>query len=84
VFSAFSYTCRSRKLFITEKGHVGLGPRGLQVGDLAVVCLGGKLPYILREQVEKGKCYLIGEPYVHGMIKGEALDMIELRDFTLI
>jgi len=53
-----------------REGDVGLGPCSVRVGDLSVVCFGGKAPYVLCELEADGKCQLIEESYVHGMTKG--------------
>ncbi|KAH6708748.1 heterokaryon incompatibility protein-domain-containing protein [Leptodontidium sp. MPI-SDFR-AT-0119] len=85
--AAFIHTVANRRFFITEMGYMGLGPKEIVVGDLAVVLLGGKFPYILRES--DGIFKLLGKSYVHGIMRGEALrpessDGVELRTFTLI
>jgi len=55
-----------------------MGLRGLEVGDVVVVLLGGSVPHILRPQPEKPGFYsVIGECYVDGIMDGEALYGIE-------
>ena len=66
---------KNRKLARTEKGYFVLGPKVMAVGDVVCVPFGGKLPFCLRPC---GNCFLfVGECYVHGMVDGEALDMME-------
>ncbi|KAH9909471.1 heterokaryon incompatibility protein-domain-containing protein [Xylariomycetidae sp. FL2044] len=46
-----------RKLFVTERGYVGLGPGDMKRGDALVVFFGGTTPHVLREcsrQVDTG------------------------------
>ncbi len=71
-----------RRLFYTDKGLLGLGPVSLAVGDTIwiVPSMGG--PAILRE-IEKSDVQesagqrrefrFIGEAYVHGIMRGEAV-----------
>jgi hypothetical protein len=37
-----------RTFFITEKGHMGLGPFNIEQGDLVYVLAEGQVPFILR------------------------------------
>ena len=37
-----------RKYFVSDAGHVGLGPVGMQLGDAVVVPVGATVPVILR------------------------------------
>jgi len=37
-----------RRLFVTEKGRLGLGPENLQQGEIVAILLGGQVPFILR------------------------------------
>jgi hypothetical protein len=59
----------------TAKGYFVLGPKVLRVGDVVCVLFGGKMPFCLRPQ---GRHYLlVGECYVHGVMGGEAMEMLE-------
>ncbi|PMD28506.1 hypothetical protein NA56DRAFT_542336, partial [Hyaloscypha hepaticicola] len=61
-----------RRLFLTEKGHIGLGPKDMQEGDVVAVLLGGSVPFVLHRQVSKFT--LLGESYIHGMMNGEVIE----------
>ncbi|KIW00557.1 uncharacterized protein PV09_07912 [Verruconis gallopava] len=61
-----------RSIFRTRRGYIGLGPPLLNIGDKVSLCKGGKLPLILRPK--KRNWELIGDCYVHGMVKGELWD----------
>ena len=69
---AASNACTGRKLFVTTKGHLGLGPGALQEGDLVCVLFGGIVPFVLR-RCEDASCLLVGECYVHGFMQGEVV-----------
>jgi hypothetical protein len=76
--AAFHSTVANRRFFATQQGFIGLGPPNTHPGDLACILLGGRFPFVLREAGRNFE--LIGESYVHGMMKGEAF---ELEDFVL-
>jgi hypothetical protein len=66
----------------TERGYYMLGPGALEVGDVQCVLFGGKVPFCLRP-ISGGRYLLVGECYVHGLMKGEAIGMLgrgELRE----
>ncbi len=75
-----------RRPFLTVKGNVGLGPSVLQEQDLVCVLFGCMVPFILRKQGNRYR--LVGECYVHGIMKGEAIQSwfkgdIAKQEFTL-
>ncbi len=77
-----------RKFFISKKGYFGLGPPGAKKGDRIAVLLGNDVPFILRRRGELGEkqdtgkdCRgweVIGETYVHGIMKGEVVRQWEM------
>jgi hypothetical protein len=75
---------KDRRPFISARGFIGLGPMELQAGDIVVIFMGAKLPYILR-RYESSRYRLIGEAYVQGIMYGEF--MVNVRtpeDFVLV
>jgi hypothetical protein len=50
-----------RQFFGTENGYMGRGAHGMQVGDMVVILLGAKVPFVLRKAGGKGKLLLVGE-----------------------
>jgi len=73
------------RLFTTDNADaaIGSGPEGLHTGDIVCVLYGGDVPFILRPD-NQGQYTLIGECYVSGIMKGEALDMgLDEREFLL-
>ncbi|KAG5820150.1 hypothetical protein H9Q71_000688 [Fusarium xylarioides] len=57
-----------------KKGYYVLGPSTLEAGDMVCVLFGCKVPFCLRRVGER--YLLVGECYVHGLMKGEAMDML--------
>ena len=56
----------------TRKGYYVLGPKVMEAGDVVCVLFGGKMPFCLRPWGRPGQYLLVGECYVHGLMKGEA------------
>ena len=55
-----------------ERGHIGIAPPATKATDKVCVLLGCRVPMILRPLVS-GHYRLIGEGFVHGFSKGEAI-----------
>lgn len=79
---------------VTKRGYMGLCLSSSRRGDSIVVLYGGSVPYILRrcghasEQEDDTfkvpssiQFEFIGECYVHGMMRGEAIDLAEAGVF---
>jgi Heterokaryon incompatibility protein (HET) len=88
IYWSASRFCTGRKVFCTQQGMFGLGPANLRKGDLCCVLFGAQVPFILRSVGMKYK--LVGESYVHGIMKGEAVvdwmiwGKYEKQIFTLV
>ncbi|KAE9377644.1 HET-domain-containing protein [Stipitochalara longipes BDJ] len=67
--AASSSVHENRRMFRTETGYIGLGPRNMRVGDRIALFSGGSLPLVMREK--KTKLKLVGDCYVHGIMYGE-------------
>lgn len=70
------FPIHSTRLFCTEGGLIGFGPRWMQVGDQIFVIQGGQVPFLLRRVADAGgqaQHVLVGEAYVHGIMHGQAL-----------
>ncbi|PKY00584.1 hypothetical protein P168DRAFT_336502 [Aspergillus campestris IBT 28561] len=76
-----------RSFFASEAGYVGIGPGDLREGDLVVVLLGARTPFILRETGHgaDGHFEILGDAYVEGLMYGEVLEKpgAEYRDFVI-
>ncbi|KAG9232006.1 heterokaryon incompatibility protein-domain-containing protein [Amylocarpus encephaloides] len=57
----------------TEGGYLGWVPKTALPGDLICVFDGARLPYVVRER-EAGRCVLVGECYIHGVMEGEVAE----------
>ena len=85
--TSFVYMAGLRRLFVTAKGYLGLGAQSVQRGDKVFVFPGGLVPFVLRtttSSMEGGDYYrFVGEAYVHGFMRGEALKVPSCR-FTRV
>jgi len=63
-----------RAWITTTRGYVGLAPEDVKEGDVICILFGGKVPYALRPR--DGHYLFLGECYVHGIMDGEAMDML--------
>ncbi|KAI4199996.1 MAG: hypothetical protein LQ350_004258 [Teloschistes chrysophthalmus] len=77
------------ELFGTQqRGLLGLGPKGVQEGDVLCILMGLRLPCLLRPvDVRKGKVtkwLFVGVCYVDGLMAGEGLKMGSTQEFTII
>jgi len=61
---------------------MGLGPKGMKVGDGIGVIFGQQIPMVLRQ--EQGHHVLIGECFVGGIMDGEAVKSRGKEDFDMI
>ena len=65
-----------RRFIITLGTMVGLAPHDTQRDDQVFIFLGGQVPYVLRPK--EGDVYqFIGEVYLHGMMDGEAMKILD-------
>jgi hypothetical protein len=68
------------KFVITKRGFAGVVPNLSQVDDVVAIMKGGCVPFVLRESGEKWR--LVGECYVHGIMKGEGLWLPGVKEDT--
>jgi hypothetical protein len=71
-----------RKLFLTRKGYLGLGPKHVLQGDNVSILKGGSVPVILRKNNEHVR--MIGEAYVHMIMDGEAIETADDENFETV
>ncbi|KAK0702806.1 heterokaryon incompatibility protein-domain-containing protein [Lasiosphaeris hirsuta] len=62
-----------RAIFRTEKHYLGNGPRSVIPGDQVWVLAGAVVPIVLRRR-GNGRFTLVGEAFVHGIMKGEIFE----------
>ncbi|KAK0671430.1 heterokaryon incompatibility protein-domain-containing protein [Cercophora samala] len=70
---AVRFACSDRKFFITEKGYIGTGPRGVHRGDKVFVVSGSRVPLILRPLTQKVGCR---DRVVETLIKRRGMDQV--------
>jgi hypothetical protein len=63
-----------RRLFKTERSHLGLGPYHIQEGDQVWVIFNARIPFILRPTGNVNELTLVGDCYVQDFMHGEMLD----------
>jgi hypothetical protein len=84
--SVLKDTVAEWRFFVTENGYVGVAPGRVKVRDAVGIIKGGQVPFVLCKSEEReGRFRLIGECYVHGVMRGEGLfldDVVE-REFSL-
>ncbi|KAH7304770.1 heterokaryon incompatibility protein-domain-containing protein [Stachybotrys elegans] len=79
-----------RKAFLSQTGHLGLGPPITQPGDEIVVFYGGRLPFLIRRQHDHyiliGECYVEDDYVMLGHMachvrygRGPPIEIFELR-----
>lgn len=67
-------TLTTNQIATTANGYFGQVPKLAQEGDLIFIVNGLPVPYVFRKSDTRSGAYrLIGETYVHGIMKGEAL-----------
>lgn len=67
-------TTGERRLFLTTKGHLGIGSRYTQKEDKVAIFLGGGVPFVIREKLWQKRYRVVGEAWVERMMKGEAFE----------
>jgi hypothetical protein len=69
------YHCRNRKIFATQSGRLGIGPKTLEDGDVVAISRLSKWPMILRPEFSRGGHFytMVGAAYVEGIKDGEAM-----------
>ena len=72
----------NRRLVRTKKGYLGLAGDVVRVGDLVVLCEGGKLPLVVRKAGQMQK--LVGDCYIHGIMYGEAFEETKCQRMWIV
>jgi hypothetical protein len=63
---------------------MGLVPEATRVGDSVAILLGGQMLYILRHSgAEAGRFRLVSEGYIHIMMDGEAMELVESNECSI-
>ena len=80
-FKEVARAVAERRVFVTEKGYLGLGPGNTNKGDFVCVLLGGPVPFVLRQDRDD-EFVLVGEAYVHGAMSGEVMKEAEAGELV--
>lgn len=68
--------------FITERGYMGLGLDGIQVGDMVSVFESSIVPTVIRKEADD-IYILVCEAFVYGIMQGEAIDQDKWEEICL-
>jgi len=88
LLNALKCTTFGRRMFLTSKGYIGIGPAAMQVGDRICALLGGSVLYVVRRE-SLGYYGFVGECYTHGLMDGRAMEMeatgeLKIEEFVII
>jgi hypothetical protein len=70
----FGYVALGRRLFKTEQGYLGLGPKDTQEGDQVWLICDARVLFVLRPASAPNTFTLVGEAYIHDFMDGELLE----------
>lgn len=75
-----------RSLFRTKKGHLGLAPQTIKVGDEVGILQGAEVPHVFRRvSGSEMSLSLVGDAYVYGIMHGELeSEDLEFRRVQLV
>jgi hypothetical protein len=65
--------CEGRTFLLTRNGYYGIGPYIAKPGDVCSVLFGATVPFILPKADATEHYQLVGEAYLHGLMRGEAV-----------
>ena len=85
--NAITSATSSRRLLITQNGHICLGPADTRISDVIFYLKGGKTPFVLRD--EEGTTtnrHLVGDCYIQGMmdLAGDVFPKARLEVIKLV
>jgi hypothetical protein len=70
-------------MIITEKGYLGLAACTSKEGDQLAICKGSSVPLILRMAEHRDRGSLVGDAYVHDIMKGEIFEEKNCRPLII-
>ncbi|KAJ2896945.1 uncharacterized protein MKZ38_005089 [Zalerion maritima] len=68
---------------LTKSGRMGMGTGFMGSGDLIVVPLGCSTPILIRPEGGRGEYRFVGDVYLHGYMRGKAVEQWKNRDRDL-
>lgn len=69
-------------MITTNTGHVGMAPATIELTDKICIVIGCSMPVVLRP-VENERYEVVGECYVDGFMKGEAMEALDSGKYKL-
>lgn len=75
---------KGRRMAMLSNRYIGLVPHATRKGDKVWLLEGGKVPLVLRKTETGEGWLLVGEAYIHGIMRGEAFDEALCREITLV
>jgi hypothetical protein len=78
--------CEGRSFCFTRNGHLSLSPLVTKPNDLYCILFGAKVPFIVHKTENPSRYKFVGEAYIHGFMRGEAMEMLrngELKEETI-
>ena len=91
----FREFCYGRRLFITQRGFIGIAIETMSKGDAVCIFEGGRVPCILRQLLHfigdgqqapfqvMEEWQLIGDAYLHGAMDGQGYKRSQIREFVI-
>jgi hypothetical protein len=76
-YSKVRSVCMNRSFIVTEGGYFGLAPLLTNPGDISCILIGVDVPFILRPYIEGVQFRLLGESYIHGVMKGQVKGRVD-------
>lgn len=72
-----------RSLIAVEEHSIGVSSGDVQPGDVVAVILGCSVPVVLRKVLDVEEYVFIGECYMDGCMRGEAMEILDNGGFKL-
>ncbi|KAJ9412711.1 heterokaryon incompatibility protein-domain-containing protein [Fusarium oxysporum] len=76
-------TMSGKRPFLTKKGHLGMGPPMMMSGDVVVILMGSRIPFVLRPG-EHGNFAFTGDAYCDGVMDGELINQVRPEKFMIL
>jgi hypothetical protein len=76
LWAAWTRAPMGRAMFRTKSEYLGMAGRRVLRGDVVTIVRGSKAPVVMRRKggAASGKWELVGDAYVHGIMRGEAVE----------
>lgn len=73
------------RLVVTKQGELGMAPRAARKGDVVCILIGCSVPVVLRRLNSEEAFVVVGECFLPGFMKGEALAVgKEVKELVLV